>query len=226
MGKPNFIKKLSPMRMKKMEKIILQMPEIRKGKGIWQNTFHEFDVYNHTIKCVKYLKTLTSDPEMIVAGYFHDIAKPVNTKPLYLNGKLQKKKDGKNYHEFEGHEMVGEKIVNKMNPAFFVSNDLNQKRIAKLVGAHYLPMRGIKSMRKAKNIQEFKKRYLKMIKTLKNTRLPIQDIILMFLADNLAKGKFCKDKKELLAIRSSILTDKPSLEELYNLQKRIYGGKK
>lgn len=210
----------------KLEQRILEMPEIQVEKGLWQNTFHEFDVFDHTIDYVNHMKNMTFDTEMIVAGYLHDIGKPKTSKLKYKDGKLQEKEPGKPYHDFDDHEAIGEQMVRKMDPGFFYENELNQERIAKLVGCHYLPLRGIKSMRKAKDYAEFETRYKELEETLDKSGLKREDVLTMFLADCLAKGKGCTDIDELFAIRNVLLGNKESsLKEIYKVQKQVYGGK-
>lgn len=210
----------------KLEQIILEMPQLKAERGLWQNAFHEFDVYDHTIEFVKYLKTMTSDKNMIVAGYFHDIGKPVVAKPKIKDGKIQEREPGKPYHEFDNHEEVGEQMVEQMDSKLFKGLYLDQKRISKLVGCHYLPMEGIKTLRKTKNYSEFLEKYSALNKTLETSGVPKIDILTMFLADKLAQGKFCTDREELLAIRDSLLgKENYSLEEIYQMQKKSYGGK-
>jgi hypothetical protein len=202
------------------------MPQILAGKNLWQNAFHEFDVYDHTLDYVKHLKTMTSDEEIVAAGYLHDIGKPAVAKLKYKNGKLLEKENGKPYHEFDDHEIVGEQIVRTMTPQFFNEYQLNQERIAKLVGNHFLPMDGIKAMRKTKNYEEFKEEYAKLEQTLDNSGSKREEVLMMFIADCLSKGKGCTDIEELKAIRESLLGNLNfSTETIYQLQKKMYGGK-
>lgn len=212
--------------MQTLEQRLIEMPQIQIGKGLWQNAFHEYDVFSHTLNYVEHLKTMTSDEEMIVAGYLHDIGKPVVAKPKIKNGKLLEKEAGKPYHEFEDHELVGEELVRNMPFELFKEYNLNQERIAKLVSSHYLPMDGIKEMRKTKNYSEFESKYQKLEKTLDKSGITRSEVLTMFLADCLSKGKGCTDIEELKAIRSSLI-GKPeyTLNDIYQMQKQTYGGK-
>ncbi len=209
----------------KVEKELLNLPGIKVMKDVWQNNFHEFDVYTHTLEYVRYIKEMTDDPNLIVAGYLHDIGKPVTAKLKYKDGKLQERAPGKMYHTFFDHEKIGEAMVRKMNSTFFKKYNLDQKRISKLVGAHFVPMLGIKAIRETETLEEFKQKYRELVKTLQKTKIPIEELLLMFLADKLAQGKYCTDQKELFMLRDIILTGKPSLETLYALQKKMYGNK-
>jgi hypothetical protein len=209
----------------KIHKQFSKLPEVLAGKGVWQNAFHEFDVYGHTIDYVRNLDKLTLDPDLIAAGYLHDIGKPLVAKVKMKKGEIQEKEPGKPYHEFEAHEKVGEEMVRNMDLALFKELRLDQGRIARLVGAHFLPMIGIKAMRNANNYSEFKSEYHQLEQVLDDTYLGRENVLLMFLADKLAQGKFCTDQEELFAIRNSLLTANPTIVELYDLQKNIYGGK-
>jgi len=198
----------------------LNLKEIRKGIDIWQNEFHEYDVYDHTKHFVIELQHYTNDINMLVAGCLHDIGKPIVAKPkLNPDGTIQEKEPGKPYHTFDDHEKVGEQIVREMNPELFKRYGLDQEKIAKLVGSHYLPMKGIKAMRKAKDFEEFKSAFEKLEKDLEQTGLK-DEVMLMFLADKLAQGKGCTDKEELMMIRDFITERKGSLEEIYNIQRK------
>jgi putative nucleotidyltransferase with HDIG domain len=215
------------MTNQKLEQRLRELPEISAGRGIWQNRFHEFDVYNHTIQYVEALREMTSDIDLIAAGYLHDIGKPVVAKPKIKDGKREEKAPGLSYHEFDDHEKVGEEMVRKMPSELFNLYLLNQERIAKLVGAHYLPMENIKKMRKTKDYQEFLEQYKQLEVTLNSTGLPKEDVMTMFIADCISKGKSCTDIEELKLAREAILSNGNSdlVIKLYNIQKTMYGGK-
>ena len=207
-----------------LEQKLIELPQLQAGKGVWQNKHHEFDVYNHTLNYVRHLKKMTADSEMIVAGYLHDIGKPVVKKIKITDGVIEEKEPGKPYHEFDDHEKVGARIVRKMSPSLFHKYKLNQERIARLVEAHYIPMKGIKEMRKTTNWDDFVLAYRTLNETLDKTNLPREDVMTMFLADCLAKGKSCADIQELKSVREAILTDGQNLKKVYRMQKEMYGG--
>ncbi|MFH1072166.1 MAG: HD domain-containing protein [Nanoarchaeota archaeon] len=210
-----------------LEERLRALPEIIAERGIWQNKFHEYDVYEHTIQYVHFLKELTPDIEMIVAGYLHDIGKPVVRKIKVKEGRIEEKLPGLPYHDFDDHEKVGEDMVRSMPAEFFSQNALDQERIAKLVGAHYLPMENIKKMRKTKTYEEFPGQYKQLEQALDSTGLPRADVMTMFLADCLSKGKGCTDIEELKLARTVIInTGNPDLlKNLYEMQKTMYGVK-
>ncbi|MFH1399999.1 MAG: HD domain-containing protein [Nanoarchaeota archaeon] len=210
-----------------LERILVALPQVVAGKGVWQNKFHEFDVYGHTIEYVRCVKEMTSDIELVVAGYLHDIGKPVVAKPKFKDGVPQQNDQGFPYHEFDDHERVGEGMVRAMPARMFVDFDLDQERIARLVGAHYLPMQNIKRMRKAATYDSFVEQYGMLGQALDATSLSRADVMTMFLADCLSKGKGCTDIDELRLARDVILGDGDQrlLASLYALQKRGYGGK-
>lgn len=203
----------------KLDQILQSLPEIQAGRGIWQNQFHEFDVYEHSIDFVRHVKKLTDDRNIIAAGYLHDIGKPVVAKPKYREGVLLEREAGKPYHTFENHEKVGEEMVREMNPRLLENLSLNQDRVASLVGCHYLPMKGIKSMRKAANYDDFMHEYQKLEKTLHDSSVSKEDILTMFLADKLAQGEYCTDRNELFAIRDALIGKKKDLQIIYDMQR-------
>ena len=207
-----------------LEKRILDMPEIQAGKDIWQNEFHAYDVYGHTLCYVEYIKRLTSDTDIIVAGYLHDIGKPIVKTPKFIDGVLEERGPGKPYHKFTGHEQAGADMVRQMDPGLFAEYGLDQQRIARLVGAHYLPMRGVKAMRKAPDWDSFESAYRDLEDELDSSGLEREEVMVMFLADILSKGEMCPDKEELMKLRQ-VIGGKEDLEEIYKLQKHMYGGK-
>jgi len=147
----------SPEEAEEIDRInetLSQLPEVQAGKDIWQNDFHEYDLLTHTIQFVKHLKEISIeddaqiDPDMIAAGWRHDIGKPVTAKPKTKNGVAQEREPGKPYHDFVDHDIMGAAMVREMDPKMFTSLRLSQERIAQLVASHYLPMKGIKTQEK------------------------------------------------------------------------------
>jgi HD superfamily phosphodiesterase len=215
------LKDLYLLQLEQLEKNILEIPELLKGKNLWQNKFHEFDVYRHTLECVKHLKKLTLDKNIIVAGYFHDIGKPVTAVIEKEKAETAEKHKGKQYHDFDDHEYVGKKIIDKMNPDFFKKYGLDKNKIARLVEAHYLPMKGVKAMRNAKSYSDFKDEFKKLELRIDKSGLSREEVLLMFLADKLAQGKFCTDKEELFLIKDALLArENCSLAKIYEIQKK------
>lgn len=201
-----------------LEKMLQELPGLTAGKGIKQNEFHDYDVYEHTRRYVDFLKEMTGDEDVLTAGYLHDIGKP----PLRTTKKELKSGE---YDQFEGHDKIGEEIVRQMDPNFFQRFRLDQEKIAKLVGTHHIPMDYIKEMRKTGDWNSFKNKYDEFISALEKTCLPTNEIMMMFLADSLAKGK-CDDLEELKLVREVVLDNGKNLGEVYELQKKAYGGKK
>ena len=205
------------------------LPEVQAGRNLWQNDFHEFDVYEHTSEFVRHLSELTDNRNIRAAGWLHDIGKPVVATPkLDRDGKPIFRAPGQPYHNFDDHESVGEEMVRDMDPEFFISLKLDQDKVASLVGSHYLPMKGIKAMRKTENFIDFFNAFTSLNKTLESASASKEEILDMFVADKLAQGKFCTDQEELFAIREVLLYDDHSnndLRRLYDMQQQIYGNK-
>ncbi len=203
---------------KKLESILIQLPEVQAGKGVLQNEFHDFDVYNHSLNCADCLKKMKPCPDinMIVAGYLHDIGKPVIYK-LKKQGKAIKKNHGE----------IGEEMVEKMDVLLFEKYGLDQKKIARLVGAHCLPINNIIKMRKALNYNQFVELYNKFLDKLNQTGLDKKDIMTLFFADSLSKKKK-KDIyfKESNLVINAVLNNNIGLEKIYSLQKKIHEAEK
>ncbi|MBU0596879.1 HD domain-containing protein [Patescibacteria group bacterium] len=222
------------MENRELENIVSEVEKlevVQAEKGIWQNKFHEFDVYSHTIFFVNSLKEILGgkiDNDLIVAGLLHDIGKPVVAMPKIKDGVELKTETGEPYHEFDDHEKVGEVLVSEMDGELFDKFGLDKKRIARLVGSHSIPMRGIKEMRKTLDYDSFRESFFRMKGELQNTGLPVEDIMTMFFADKLAQGKHCTDRGELFAVRECILQEDDldsALRNVYKIQKDAYGKK-
>jgi CRISPR/Cas system-associated endonuclease Cas3-HD len=204
-----------------MEKTFMQLPEVQAGKNVWQNDFHQYDVFGHTMSYVKHVKKLTKDKNIIAAGYLHDIGKPVVATKKYKNGILQERSPSKPYHKFDNHENVGGDMVKRIDPKIFERFELNQEKIADLVACHYLPMKGIKNIRKATIYTDFLERLEELNKTLESQKVSKKEVLTMFLADKLAQGKYCTDREELFAVRD-ILLRKGDKKKVYQMMQKVY----
>jgi hypothetical protein len=206
--------------LKAINDFFSKLPEVQAGKDICQNKHHEFDVFEHTQKYVEYISELSNDKDIIAAGWLHDIGKPVTaTTELDKDGKIIEKEPGKHYHNFRDHEHVGREMVLKMNPDIFNRFGLNQERIARLVGCHFIPMKGIKHMRKATNFEDFVVSFNSLNDSLSNLDVKKEEVLLMFLADKLAQGNTLTDKKELFIIRETLLKENRTEEDLRKIFK-------
>ena len=210
------------MKTQTLEQTINQLPEVQAGRGVIQNEFHEFDVYNHTIKVVEALREMTQNTETIIAAYLHDIGKPVVAEPRLYDGVPQYDEQGRARHTFPNHEYIGAQMVREMNSEIFTSLELNQDNIAKLVEHHFTPMKGIKQMRKATTYQEFLTAYETMKNTLEESGTNLTEIMSLFTADVIGKGSGAEDAEELISIRNAILGQN-TLPEVYQSQKQLGG---
>ncbi len=210
------------MDFKEFEKEIVHSEILKRGKGLWQNEFHKYDVFTHTMVCVHHIKELTSDTNLIAAAYLHDIGKPLVRIPRIRNGQLRWSPKGELYHEFPDHEYIGKNMVYLMDPEIFRRYNLDQEKIAELVGAHYLPLRGIKSMRRTKSFREFIDEYYELANILESIpHTNIQEIMTLFVADTLAKDPGIPDKDELMLLYRIILNSYEEwLPELYEILKK------
>lgn len=214
--------------LEKIDAIFSTLPEILRGKNLWQNDFHKFDVFTHTTECVRHLKEFSHDPNLIAAAWLHDVGKPAVAKPRLDQNGHQTEKDGKAYHTFKNHERVGQEIVENMPPEIFAGLGLDQQKIAVLVGSHYLPMQNIKELRKTSNFPDFVRKFKQLNDTLENLSVTKEEVLDIFVADSLAHGQSTIDQPELLLVREALLKPKVTeadLRHLYDIQKATYGGK-
>lgn len=216
-------------KIESLNNIFEKIPEVQAEIGLWQNKFHEFDVFKHSKEFVKNIENLTTDKNMIAAGWLHDIGKVITAKTkVDEKGNPIEKEPGKPYHDFIDHEIVGEEMVRKLDPEIFTKFELDQDKVAKLVGCHYIPILGIRDMRKTKNFNEFTLSFNKLNDQLSNASVSKEEVLTMFLADKLAQGKFCTDKDELFLIRETLLNPKieeKDLTKIYKIHKLAYGNK-
>jgi hypothetical protein len=209
-----------------MEEFFEDLPQVTAGKGVWQNSFHDFDVYDHTLQAVMYIKRLTDDKNLIAAAYLHDIGKPVVAVPQARRGPTAGKKSGKasglQYNDFPDHEVVGENMVRRMDRSLFLRFGLDKELVASLVGCHYFPMDGIKLMRRADSFKEFMKIYKDLENALSNATASMGQIMILFVADKLAQGKSGTDRDELFMIMELLLKKKKNFRQVYELQQDKY----
>ena len=210
--------------LKEINDFFSKLPEVEAEKDIVQNKHHEFDVFRHTQKFVEYVSGLTDDKDIIVAGWLHDIGKPVTATPeLDKDGNPVKDAGGRTYHDFHDHENVGAKMVDRIDINIFKKFNLNKDRVSRLVACHYIPMKGIKQMRKTKSFGEFTLSFNELDEQLSNLQVTKEEVLIMFLADKIAQGKFCTDKDELLLIRETLLKKdrkENDLKKIYEIQQK------
>jgi len=84
------------------------IPELIKGRGVDQAKHHVDDVWNHSIKTLRYCPS--KDPLVRLAALIHDIGKPATVK-----GKGEKR-------TFHNHEVVGAAIAKKIGKRLRLSN--------------------------------------------------------------------------------------------------------
>jgi putative nucleotidyltransferase with HDIG domain len=101
--------------------------EVAKMKGVIQNERHHYDLFDHTIKTVKY--TATTHPHIRLAALLHDV------------GKL-KTRTGTNKHNyhFYNHEDVGAEMAVEILDRLKVTNT-HKREIINIIKNHLLPFR-------------------------------------------------------------------------------------
>ena len=200
--------RLVDIEIQEMEKDLISLPEVQSGKGVIQNEFHDYDVYDHTLKVAEILRSgelkemilsgKVRDKDLVAAAYLHDIGKPVVAKPRAYDGILQYDEQGRQRHTFGDHEKVGEEMVREMDSGFFEEHGINQEKTARLVGAHYAPMTWLKKLRKTEDFEEFYKTYKSFTDELESTGLA-KETLELFCADTLGKGDSMEDENEVVS---------------------------
>jgi poly(A) polymerase/tRNA nucleotidyltransferase (CCA-adding enzyme) len=100
------------------------IPELLEGYKHNQNEFHKFDVYYHNLYTCDAVSP--AKPLVRLAGLFHDIGKPRAQNFACANG---------NGNVFYNHEVIGEKITEKILKRLKFSNN-ELKKVKKLVKFH------------------------------------------------------------------------------------------
>ncbi len=104
--------------MRKSGILKLIIPELLKGKDVFQPQYHNDDVYEHSLKAMD-----NAEDEVKFAALFHDIAKPVT-----------KSEDKQGVH-FYGHDIKGAQITeNILKRLRFPKSEIN--RIGNLIKHH------------------------------------------------------------------------------------------
>lgn len=189
---------LEYMRKSGLTKVYI--PELLEGVEMYQNRFHEFDVYTHLLHTVD-----VAPKEIRIAALFHDIGKP-------------RCKDGETFY---GHDRVGAEMTRKILKRFkFPKRDI--EKVSNLVRWHmfYVPhMDKTKSHEERKELREktFKKGWSdSAIRRLINNvggEDNIDDLLKLRVADVLAnpKTKFDPDDVRVLSERINHLREQESL---------------
>ncbi len=100
------------------------IPELLEGYRLNQNEYHKYDVYYHNLYTCDAVNL--AKPQIRLAGLFHDIGKPRAQYFASTNG---------NGNVFYNHEVIGEKLTEKILKRLKFSNN-DTKKIKKLVKLH------------------------------------------------------------------------------------------
>jgi hypothetical protein len=188
-----------------------ELPFMTAARHIRANSFHEHNLFVHLCRTAEYLIQSQNAPDVIAAGYLHDIAKVVLATP----------KPQGTYSKGANHAQIGECIILNMNAAFFASHGLNQRYTARLVGQHDAPLKLMVRLRQQNvNIESFVegvKQYQQQL----HQDAQGSDILDLFWADSRAKGN-CEDLDELGALYHHLRHGQGSVADLF----RIIRGKR
>ncbi len=190
------------------------LPEVQAGKNLWQNKWHRHDVYEHTVEVVRILKELKASPELIAAGWLHDIGKPP-TKVLTTDGdgvQICHPKNGQPYHSFPGHENKGEEMVNEMPEDIFRGLGFDRHRVARIVGYHFKPMERVKEAKEKQTFDNFGAQVRQLSDELDHTGMR-HEVLTIFYADKASQQP--EDLEFLLGLREYLLHGKGDLHGLF-----------
>jgi len=200
-------------------KKLAELGVVKAGIGLYQNEYHNLDVYRHTLLCVEKLELMGTRDTLVAAGYFHDIGKPRLALTISRNGKVVTDDDGHILHQFKsGHESLGLEMVLLLPEEIFTELGIDQKEVAEIVGCHYLPMRYFMTLRFVQGRNQLKAFYDKLKKALDRAPAKREDIIDIFVADCLAKGDIIKPHIPALKLLYGFLREKrDNFDELASL---------
>ncbi len=198
-----------------------ELPIVQDGKNIWQNRFHRHDVFQHTVEVVKILKEMDESDELLASGWWlHDVGKPPTKVPIIKKGKqIFHSVNGQPYHAFPDHEVKGKEMVQELPSCIFDNLNLNQERIARIVGSHFKPMAFVKSVKSNPDFSFFKKHLNNLSNDLDKSDLR-HEILTIFYADK--KSQEPEDLEFLFDLREYLLVEKGDLESLFNKFKTTY----
>jgi len=99
------------------------IPELEEGYGVSQNKHHIYEVYEHSLRSLRYACERGFNKYVRLAALLHDIGKPRTKRGKGLNA------------TFYNHEIVGAKMTNRLlNRLKFSKKDI--EKIVKLVRYH------------------------------------------------------------------------------------------
>lgn len=194
---------------------------VQQCKGVSQNEWHRHDVYEHTVEVVRILEEeLNASRELIAAGWLHDVGKPVTrVRKIDKTGTPILDPSGNHYHSFPKHEEKGEEKVREIDPAIFKRLRLNQDRVAKIVGFHFLPMGRIKEAKQDPTFQSFHVKVDQLRQDLTKTNMQ-DEVLTIFYADKASQKP--SDLPLLRALREHLLNRETDLEKLFKLFEKAY----
>lgn len=203
-------------------KRLTELGVVRAGIGLYQNEYHKFDVYQHTLLCVKNLIKLKAHDNLLAAGYLHDIGKPRLATPSTKNGQIVTDAEGHPLHDFKpGHEELGREMVLLLPEEIFEELGLNQSVVAEIVGCHYLPMTQFKKLKYITCKEDLKAFYEDFHEILYQAPASCEDIMDICVADAMAKGTSAPHLPVMKVLYEFLRNKKDKFEELYQYW-RIY----
>ena len=206
--------------MKPKLKRLTELGVVRAGIGLYQNEFHKFDVYQHTMVCVENLIKLKAHDNLIAAGYLHDIGKPRLAFPLTRNGQIVTDAEGHPLNDFKsGHEELGREMVSLLPEEIFEALGLDQTVIAEIVGCHYLPMTQFKKLKYITSKEDLRNFYRTFEKILNQAPASREDIMDICVADAMAKGTSDNHLPVMKVLYDFLRNRKDRFEELYQFWK-------
>ncbi len=216
----------------KWEEDLMRLPSVLAGRGVYQNKFHEFDVYDHTIEVVNHARSIDKNPNLIASAWLHDIGKPAVATPMPPSDPPVCDTKGHPYFLFRGHDVVGASIIRQMEPSFFKQKELSQDLIALIVGNHTQPVKTLKSLREyLNNWNSYERNCSNYMKSLNQSGEIGKMTRYLFLSDILGQRSFNNIKigeDEGLMFHEILSKNSISskiIRRLFELQNEVYGSK-
>jgi len=199
-------------------KRLAELGIVRAGIGLYQNEYHQQDVYQHTLLCVEKLEAMAARDTLIAAGYLHDVGKPRLAVPIIRGGKMVTDREGHVLHYFkEGHEALGREMVLLLPEEIFISLGIDQGEVAEIVGCHYLPMKYFMNLKYIEGKEQLRSFYEELERALDKAPAKRDDIIDIFVADCLAKANIEPHIPALSLLYRFLKGEKDNFAELAEL---------
>ena len=205
-----------------LENKLINNELLQKGKGIMQNKYHQWDVFDHSLEVVNAIKEKTSDLTVVASGYLHDFGKILNAKYRIKNGEIQRDENGNPYHIFdepERHEETGANYIqDNFSEDFFNEFSINKNEVVELVRHHFTPLSYIQKMWNSDNFSQMEGFYQELSNKLNELPISKNKLMTLFYADTIGKSSNNEKQENIIMVYEHLVEKKHTLKDIYQKQ--------